>query len=62
VTEFAKLSRREKDDRLRRSSQKQIASRKEMLVADGMAPADAERKASRMQEKASNMAREMIDR
>jgi hypothetical protein len=61
VTSFDKLSRRERDERWAASHQKQIASRKAMMVDDGLDPAKAEAKAKRMQEKATNMARAMTE-
>jgi hypothetical protein len=58
VPKFDELSRREKDDRWRNSHQQQIAKRKAMLSANGqMTPAEAERKATRMQEGVTNRAR-----
>jgi hypothetical protein len=61
MASFDDLSRREKDERWAAAHQKQIASRKKMLVDDGMDPAKAESHAKRMQEKATNKAREMTE-
>ena len=51
-----KLTAKERDDRWRRAHHEQIGKRKAMLERD-MSPADAERKATRMQEAVTNRAR-----
>jgi hypothetical protein len=52
----------ERDARWRHAHQKMIADRKRMLVeGDGMDPREAERKAARMQDAATNRARAMTE-
>lgn len=54
---LAKDTARGRDDRWKDAHQSMAAERKEAFVRDGMSPGDAERKANRLQERATNRAR-----
>ena len=54
---LSKASAKDRDRRWRDAHQSMVAERKEAFARDGLDPAEAERKAKRLQERATNRAR-----